>query len=113
MRSLVPRLQSKLPIRINAIAPAWVNTGIISGERIRQMGHLYMEPPDVARSALTLMADGTRNGQLIYSQATADGGVEYKEIDSGLIAAALALCSGPLGHLSLDTGPVSEKAVTE
>lgn len=115
MRALVPHLSPKLPIRINAIAPSWTDTGIVPADLVRATGALVMEPPAVARSALFLMAADARNAHLLYSQALADGGVEYREIDEGLLKAAAALTREPgptLQSTLADVRAVSEKAVT-
>ncbi|EOD51813.1 putative short-chain dehydrogenase reductase sdr protein [Neofusicoccum parvum UCRNP2] len=90
------------PIRINAIAPSWTDTGIVPGDVIRQLGCAVMEPGDVARAALHQMADGTRDAQLVYSVGLRGGGVAHREIDEGLRGAAGALCSDEAGGPSLE-----------
>ncbi|PGH11555.1 hypothetical protein AJ79_04813 [Helicocarpus griseus UAMH5409] len=65
MRQLL--IHEKLPIRINAIAPSWTETGILPAVIMEQIG-VKLQPPEVpARSALLLMADESRNGQLLHS----------------------------------------------
>ncbi|KAL1619284.1 hypothetical protein SLS56_010174 [Neofusicoccum ribis] len=119
LRALVPALQPlHHPIRINAIAPSWTDTGIVPGDVIRQLGCAVMEPSDVARAALHQMADGRRDAQLVYSVGLRGGGVAHREIDEGLRGAAGALCSDEAGGPSLEAvlaevRRVSEKAVTD
>lgn len=69
LRALQPQLNnSKLPIRINAIAPSWTATGIVPSTVIAALGEGNYQSPDVvARSVAVLMADGKRHGELIYS----------------------------------------------
>ena len=70
MRGIVPNiLDSKFPIRVNAIAPSWTLTGLIPEELVEVMGQYceWQGPEVVARSVIVLMADGQRQGQLIYS----------------------------------------------
>lgn len=87
MRSLTLLLHPKLPIRINALAPCWTATKMIPGDFLQSVGVGFQGPETVARSAVLLMADQSRHGQLIYSE---EG--RYMEIDEGLRAAARSLC---------------------
>lgn len=68
MRSLTCHLHPKLPIRINAIAPSWTDTGIISRAHLAAIGEGNYQSADVpARSVTLLMADTKRHGELVYS----------------------------------------------
>lgn len=68
MRSLTCNLHPKLPIRINAIAPSWTDTGIISRAQLNAIGERNYQSADVpARSVTLLMADPNRHGELVYS----------------------------------------------
>lgn len=68
MRSLTGHLQPKLPIRINAVAPSWTDTGILSPPVLAALGD-KMQTADVpARSVTLLMADKKRHGELVYSE---------------------------------------------
>ncbi|KAH6629711.1 hypothetical protein C7974DRAFT_310563 [Boeremia exigua] len=68
MRSLAPQLHP-LRIRVNAIAPSWTDTGIMSPEIIAAVGPDSFQAADVpARSVAVLMADATRHGELVYSE---------------------------------------------
>ncbi|KAF2127772.1 NAD(P)-binding protein [Dothidotthia symphoricarpi CBS 119687] len=68
LRALHPLLSPHLPIRINAIAPSWTDTGIVPREVIAALGEGNYQSPDVvARSVVVLMADSRRYGELIYS----------------------------------------------
>ncbi|KAK7549945.1 putative short-chain dehydrogenase [Phyllosticta citricarpa] len=87
LRSLTPLLHPKLPIRINALAPAWTATKMIPGDFLKSMGVRFQGSEVVARSAVLLMADQSRHGQLIYSE---EG--RYFEVEEGLRAAARNLC---------------------
>ncbi|KAK2754505.1 hypothetical protein FQN54_006906 [Arachnomyces sp. PD_36] len=70
----------KLPIRVNAIAPSYTRTGIVPEAIMDEMGVVMQEPEAAARTALLLMADGSRHGQLIHS---AEG--KFKEIEDSLL----------------------------
>ncbi|KAH8680254.1 hypothetical protein BGZ61DRAFT_358792 [Ilyonectria robusta] len=68
MRGLVPSLNILHPsIRINAISPNWTATGIVAKDIVEGIGAKVQGPEVPARSAVLLMADDTRQGQLIYS----------------------------------------------
>ncbi|KAL1645025.1 hypothetical protein SLS58_004096 [Diplodia intermedia] len=101
-------------IRVNAIAPQWTATGIVPGAAIRAAGAFCMPAAAPARSALYLMASGSRSGELVFSQALEGGGggggkeeggegqddgeggrVQYKEIDEGMCREAGRLCAVP------------------
>lgn len=77
MRGLYPLLTSGgIPIRINAISPSWTYTGLVPAELLDALG-VKAQPAEIAaRSALILMADEKRNGQLMHS---ANG--RYREIE--------------------------------
>lgn len=110
MRSIVPTLSKSAsassattqPIRVNAIAPHWTDTGLAPGAVLRASGAICMTPAGPARSALALMADGRYNEALVFSQALVDAsgdgadgeGVVYRELDEGLLAATKAMCAG-------------------
>jgi NAD(P)-dependent dehydrogenase (short-subunit alcohol dehydrogenase family) len=69
MRSLTQHLHPTLPIRINAIAPSWTATGIMPPGVVTAIGEAQFQSPDVpARSAVLLMADGKRHGEMVYSE---------------------------------------------
>lgn len=79
MRGMVPNLQaSGLPIRINGISPGWTATGIIPEALLQAVGAKWQTPEAVARSVALLMADESRQGQLVYS---VEG--RYMEIEEG------------------------------
>lgn len=68
MRGLVPNLNTMKPyIRVNAIAPSWTATGMVPKEFVENTGIKFQGPEVPARSAVVLMADKERQGQLIYS----------------------------------------------
>src|ERR1051326_3088398 len=54
MRSLVPVLHPQIPIRINALAPSWTETGIVN-RSIEAIGASVQGPEHVARAAVLLM----------------------------------------------------------
>ena len=69
LRSLHPQLYPTLPIRINAIAPSWTETGIVPASLLAALGpESYQSPDVVARSVTLLMADAQRHGELVYSE---------------------------------------------
>lgn len=59
---------ARTSLRINAIAPSWTETSLTPRETVEAAG-LRIQPPEAAaRSALYLMADTTRHGQMLYSR---------------------------------------------
>ena len=69
MRSLAQHLHPALPLRINAIAPSWTATGIIPPGAVGAIGEAEFQSSDVpARSAVLLMADGKRHGEMVFSE---------------------------------------------
>ncbi|KAH7385222.1 hypothetical protein DE146DRAFT_194072 [Phaeosphaeria sp. MPI-PUGE-AT-0046c] len=79
LRALHPQLHPLLPIRINAIAPSWTQTGIVPSSVIAALGEGNYQSADVvARSVTVLMADKARHGELIYS----DRG-QFKDMENG------------------------------
>ncbi|KAL6160602.1 hypothetical protein ACJQWK_02321 [Exserohilum turcicum] len=67
-RALYRELHPKLPIRINSIAPSWTDTAIVPREVIALFGEGSYQTADVvARSAMILMVDQTRHGEMVYS----------------------------------------------
>lgn len=69
MRSLTGHLHPQLPIRINAIAPSWTDTGILPPGTLATIGEGNFQSADVpARSVALLMADKKRHGELVYSE---------------------------------------------
>ncbi|KAK4543155.1 hypothetical protein LTR36_005933 [Oleoguttula mirabilis] len=84
LRGMVPNLKtSGLPIRINALSPSWTVTGMVPEAIVHALGAGVQTPEVVARSAVLLMADESRNGQLIYSW---EG--RYMEIEEGKLLKA-------------------------
>lgn len=90
MRGVVPNIQTRgLPLRVNCIAPSWTSSGMVNEERFADVGQLdAVQPAEAAaRSALLLMADESRQGQLIYSARS-----EFWEIEeSRLLPVALEI----------------------
>ncbi|CAO2653561.1 Nn.00g029720.m01.CDS01 [Neocucurbitaria sp. VM-36] len=79
VRSLHGHLYPKLPIRINAIAPSWTNTGIVPPHILAALGEGNFQSADVVgRSVTVLMASQQRHGELIYS----DRG-KFLELENG------------------------------
>ncbi|KAF1361335.1 NAD(P)-binding protein, partial [Lizonia empirigonia] len=68
MRSLTGHLHPTLPIRINAIAPSWTDTGILSPPVLAALGDKVQSADVPARSVTVLMADKKRHGELVYSE---------------------------------------------
>jgi NAD(P)-dependent dehydrogenase (short-subunit alcohol dehydrogenase family) len=79
MRSLTGHLHPNLPIRINAIAPSWTDTGILSPAVLAAIGEGNYQSADVpARSVTLLMADKQRHGELVYSERG-----HFKDLENG------------------------------
>lgn len=72
-----------MPIRINAIAPSWTKTDIVPEKIMNELGVTMQPPEDPARTALLLMADDSRNGQMLNS---AEG--KFKEIEESVLVPA-------------------------
>ncbi|KAI7468095.1 hypothetical protein KC351_g13769 [Hortaea werneckii] len=84
MRGILPALgAAELPIRINALAPDWTATGIISPQLMGILGSQIQGPEVVAEAAALCMVDQARQGQLIYSR----GGV-HREVEEGVLMPA-------------------------
>lgn len=68
-------------VRVNGIAPSWTETSLTPREPVEAAG-IHIQSPDVAaRSALYLMADTTRHGQLLYSRDA-----RFVEIEEPMLA---------------------------
>lgn len=72
-----------IPIRINSIAPSWTNSGLVNEALCAKAGVASQGPEIPARSALVLMADKSRHGEMIHS-----GQGKYFELESHLLRAA-------------------------
>lgn len=90
MRGVVPNIQARgLPLRVNCIAPSLTNTGMVNDALFAEVGYPgWVQPAEApARSALLLMADESRQGQMIYSARS-----EFWEIEeSRLLPVALEI----------------------
>lgn len=71
-----------IPVRINGIAPSWTNTGIVNEALCAKAGVPSQGPEIAARSALILMADSSRHGEIIHSSQG-----KYFELESHLLSA--------------------------
>lgn len=68
MRGLSSILSAKKsPIRINTLAPYWTDSKIVNRDVLEAIGCAVQSPDVVARSASLLMADVSRQGQILYS----------------------------------------------
>ncbi|KAK3053932.1 hypothetical protein LTR09_005212 [Extremus antarcticus] len=69
MRGIVPNIETAgLPIRVNAISPSWTKTGLVPQSVVDMFPDVTWQGPDAAaRSVAILMADESKQGQLIYS----------------------------------------------
>ncbi|KAF5988733.1 (-)-trans-carveol dehydrogenase [Fusarium coicis] len=91
-RALVPRLQeAQLPIRVNTLAPSWTDSNVLpSLKSLLEDIHVEVQPASaVARCAAHLMADTSRNGQLIHVQRG-----KYTEIDEAVLLPAYQRING-------------------
>lgn len=87
IRGLVTAFQGR--IRLNAVAPSWTATGIVSRGFLESAGVVPQTPEDVAKSVVLLFVDAQRHGEVIYSW---DG--LYREINNaegGLLESAKRL----------------------
>ncbi|KAE8164808.1 hypothetical protein BDV40DRAFT_286688 [Aspergillus tamarii] len=94
MRSLVAQLPGN--VRVNAIAPSWTSSGLVSPEFLASLGVITQDPDVVARSVALLFADSERNGHLIYSW---EG--KYKEIDQaegGILSSVKSILGNPISE---------------
>ncbi|KAK5704907.1 hypothetical protein LTR97_002018 [Elasticomyces elasticus] len=59
---------SALPIRINAVAPSWTRTGLVtlSEDDFQKLGVESQAPEEVARGVALLATDEERSGQCLY-----------------------------------------------
>ncbi|KAK1087842.1 hypothetical protein LTR48_002203 [Friedmanniomyces endolithicus] len=81
MRGMVPNLErSGVPLRINALAPGWTETGMVPKGVIEAAGQATQSPDVVARSVALLMADEAYQGKLIYSNQG-----KYWEIEDAML----------------------------
>ncbi|KAJ4355162.1 hypothetical protein N0V95_003184 [Ascochyta clinopodiicola] len=78
MRSLTAHLHPHLPIRINAIAPSWTDTGILGSALLEAIGENLQSADVPARSVALLMADTSRHGELVYSERG-----HYMDLENG------------------------------
>jgi hypothetical protein len=79
LRAMHENLYPNLPVRINAVAPSWTETGVVPKELIAVIGQENVQSPDVvARSVICLMADQGRHGQMIHSEK----GI-FRELENG------------------------------
>lgn len=88
MRGLTANL-AQLPgnkLRVNCLAPLWTASGMVPEEKMKGLGVSTQSPNVVANCAAGLMADETRNGQVIYSRRG-----ECKDVEGALLERALAL----------------------
>jgi NAD(P)-dependent dehydrogenase (short-subunit alcohol dehydrogenase family) len=85
MRGTVPNIESTgLPIRVNAVAPSWTKTGLTPDEVVDMLPDVIWQGPDAAaRSVAILMADPSRQGELIYSW-----GGRFKEVEKAKLLPA-------------------------
>ncbi|KAK3069655.1 hypothetical protein LTR53_011835 [Teratosphaeriaceae sp. CCFEE 6253] len=80
-RGIVPNLEkSGLPLRMNSVAPSWTVTGLVPKALVEAAGHGTQTPDVVARSVALLMADASRQAQVIYS----DRG-KYMELEQAML----------------------------
>lgn len=75
--------KTDIPVRLNGIAPGWTISGLVSEPICAKAGVPSQGPEIAARSALILMADSSRHGEIIYSSQG-----KYFELESHLLRAA-------------------------
>lgn len=74
--------KTDIPVRINGIAPSWTTTGLVNEGLCAKAGVPSQGPEIAARSALILMADSSRHGEIIHSSQG-----KYFELESHLLKA--------------------------
>ncbi|KAF4960301.1 hypothetical protein FSARC_10498 [Fusarium sarcochroum] len=82
-RGLIPLIgAAKLPIRVNTLAPSWTDSSVLpSLKTLLDSINVELQPASVvARCTAYLMADSSKNGQLIHMERG-----KYKEIDEALL----------------------------
>ncbi|KAG6356498.1 hypothetical protein INS49_015886 [Diaporthe citri] len=84
VRGLVSEIgpETDIPVRLNGIAPSWTITGLVNEALCAKAGVPAQGPEIAARSALILMADSSRHGEIIHSSQG-----KYFELESHLLRA--------------------------
>ncbi|KAI8941794.1 hypothetical protein NX059_002995 [Plenodomus lindquistii] len=69
LRALHPQLSAlPTPLRINAIAPSWTDTGILNAQVLEALGEGNYQSADVVGRSVTYLMAGKRDGELCYSE---------------------------------------------
>ncbi|KXH68547.1 short-chain dehydrogenase [Colletotrichum salicis] len=92
-RGLIPLIASaNLPIRVNTLAPTWADSSVLPDLKglMAKIGVEIQTAEAVARGAAYLMADTSRNGNVIHVQLG-----RYKEIDEAVLLPAFESIKGP------------------
>ncbi|KAK1523985.1 short-chain dehydrogenase [Colletotrichum costaricense] len=92
-RGLIPLIASaNLPIRVNTLAPTWADSSVLPDLKglMAKIGVEIQTAEAVARGAAYLMADTSRNGNVIHVQLG-----KYKEIDEAVLLPAFESIKGP------------------
>ncbi|KAK1623465.1 short-chain dehydrogenase [Colletotrichum phormii] len=92
-RGLIPLIASaSLPIRVNTLAPTWADSSVLPDLKglMAKIGVEIQTAEAVARGAAYLMADTSRNGNVIHVQLG-----KYKEIDEAVLLPAFESIKGP------------------
>lgn len=73
---------AQLPIRINTLAPSWTDSSVLpSLKALLDAINVELQPASVvARCAAFLMADSSKNGQLVHIERG-----KYAEIDEAVL----------------------------
>ncbi|KAJ4130238.1 hypothetical protein NW768_007221 [Fusarium equiseti] len=82
-RGLVPLIDAaKLPIRVNTLAPSWTDSSVLPDlKTLLGAINVDLQPASVvSRCVAFLMADNSRNGQLVHIELG-----KYKEIDEAIL----------------------------
>lgn len=91
-RGLVPLLKAaKLPIRVNTLAPSWADSSVLPDLKgMMDSISVEVQPAEaVARAAVCLMADASRNGHVVHVQRG-----KYQEIDEAVLLPAFESIKG-------------------
>lgn len=82
---------SKLPIRVNSLAPSWTATQVLPdlGDLLKAVNYDAQSTDVVARGAAYLFVDEKRHGEVVF---VCEG--KYKEIEKAILAPAYEKVKG-------------------
>ncbi|KAG9583649.1 NAD(P)-binding protein, partial [Aureobasidium melanogenum] len=84
LRGLTPVTAPHLPIRVNALCPAWTATALVEQSMYAGVNVNLSTSENVAKAAVLLMADESRHGQMVLSV-----GDRYREVEEAVLLKAM------------------------